>query len=185
MVIGFDTTVFPKLDYKTPENFWKTIEYLEEFFSIHNDSLTDVIASAQAMKRCFDEFDPFIQHYTSRVCPYCGTVCCANKFGFPEFADIISFLALGLQVPDYDLDVDEDAICQFIGEKGCILPRLQRPYRCTWYFCDPLMAQIDIGPIKHYRQFIQGVQDLSRTRGDVMRAFLPVWEKLGKDIITT
>ncbi len=179
MIVGFDTTVFPKLDYKQPNKFWKTIGFLQDFFSVHRHRLDLVFEKAQAMKQCYDDFDPFIQHYTSKVCPYCGTVCCANKFGFPEFADIVSFLSLDLSIPEYDLDVDEEAICQFIGEKGCILPRIQRPYRCTWYFCDPLMLQIDIGPAKQYRKFIQDVQDLSRTRGDLMRAFFPIWEELG------
>ncbi len=179
MIVGFDTTVFPRLDYKDPEKFWGTISYLQDFFSVHRDRLHTVFEKAQEMKRCFDHFDPFIQSYTAKICPYCGTVCCANKFGFPEFADIVSFLSLGLSIPDYDLDVDEEAICQFIGKKGCILPRIQRPYRCTWYFCDPLMVQIDIGPAKQYRKFIQDVQDLSRTRGDLMREFFPIWEEHG------
>ena len=181
MIVGFDTTVFPKLDYRKPDRFWKTIRFLQDFFSAHLDRLDTVLEKAGLMKRCFDDFDPFIQHYTSEVCPYCGTVCCANKFGFPEFADIVSFLSLGLPVPSYDLNVDEEAICQFIGEKGCVLPRIQRPYRCTWYFCDPLMIQIDIGPAKHYRKFIQDVQDLSQARGDLMREFFPIWKELGRE----
>jgi len=182
MIAGFDTTVFPKLDYRKPDDFWKKIEFLKEFFSVHRDKLGEVTEKALLMQKCFEDFDPFIQYYTSRVCPYCGTVCCANKFGFPEFADIVTFLSLGLSIPPYDLDVDGEAICQFIGEKGCVLPRIQRPYRCTWYFCDPLMVQIDVGPAKHYRKFIRDVQDLSRTRGDLMRAFYPLWQELGGDM---
>ncbi|RUM88969.1 MAG: hypothetical protein DSZ23_03835 [Thermodesulfatator sp.] len=182
MIVGFDTTVFPKLDYKRPEDFWKKIHYLRNFFSEHADKLEKVRQKALVMKQCYDDFDPFIEYYTSRVCPYCGTVCCANKFGFPEFADIITFLSLGLTIPAYNLNVDGEAICQFIGDKGCVLPRIQRPYRCTWYFCDPLMVQIDIGPAKKYRKFIKDVQDLSRTRGDIMREFFPLWEELGGDI---
>lgn len=178
MIAGFDTTVFPRLDYKQPDKFWKTIRFLQDFFAIHEDRLGKVHENALIMKKYYDDFDPFLQRYTAKVCPYCGTVCCANKFGFPEFADVVSFLSLGLPIPRYDLNVDEEAICQFIGGKGCILHRIQRPYRCTWYFCDPLMVQIDVGPAKHYRKFIQDVQDLGRARGDLMREFFSLWTEL-------
>ncbi len=174
-VIGFDTTVFPRLDYKNPKEFWGQIEGLKEFFLIYKKDLIKVIEKVPALKAAFAKLDPLIQSYTAKVCPYCGTVCCANKFGFPEFADVVGFLAMGLEIPNYDLDVDEEAICQFIGEKGCVLPRIQRPYRCTWYFCDPLLVQLEIGPARHYRDFIADLQRLSMARGELLEAFYDIW----------
>ncbi len=176
-IIGFDTTVFPKLDYKNPRKFWKQIKELERFFSNHKEDLSQVIENVPALRAAFDKLDPLIQSYTAKVCPYCGTVCCANKFGFPEFADVVCFLAMDLDIPRYDLDVDEEAICQFIGEKGCVLPRIQRPYRCTWYFCDPLLVQLEIGPARHYRSFVADLQELSMARGKLLEAFYTIWTK--------
>ncbi len=181
-VIGFDTTVFPRLDYKDPKGFWRQIDELVEFFSSNSQELSMVKSSVPALVAAFDKLDPLIQSYTAKVCPYCGTVCCANKFGFPEFADVVVFLSLGLDIPDYNLDVDEEAICQFIGEKGCVLPRIQRPYRCTWYFCDPLLVQLEIGPAKDYRSFISDLQELSRARGELLRYFYEVWQEKGTSV---
>ncbi len=177
MIVGFDTTVFPKLDYKKPDEFWSRIKELEEFFKSERDSLSELFQYAQTLQEAFNRLDGLIESYTSKICPYCGTVCCANKFGFPEYADIIVFLTLGLNIPKYNLEVDEEAICQFIGEKGCVLSRPNRPYRCTWYFCDPLLVQLELGPAKKYRKFISDLQNLSRARGDIMRIFYPIWEK--------
>ncbi len=177
-VVGFDTTVFPKLNYKDPEEFWQRIEEIKGFFSHHQGQLDKVFEKAPAFMAAFDKLDPLIQSYTSKVCPYCGTVCCANKFGFPEFADVVGFLALGLEIPSYDLDVDEEAICQFIGEGGCVLPRPQRPYRCTWYFCDPLLVQLEIGPARDYRSFINDLQELSRARGELLESFFQIWKEI-------
>ncbi len=179
-VIGFDTTVFPKLDYKNPEAFWQEIDRIKAFFAKNEEALAPVFQKAPAFKAAFDKLDPLIQSYTAKVCPYCGTVCCANKFGFPEFGDVVGFLALGLEIPNYNLDVDEEDICQFIGEKGCVLPRPQRPYRCTWYFCDPLLVQLEIGPARDYRSFINDLQELSRARGELLECFYNFWKKSHK-----
>ncbi len=177
-IIGFDTTVFPRLDYKNQEAFCSIIEGLKDLFLNNRSIIEPVLEKAPAYQKALGKLDPLIQSYTARVCPYCGTVCCANKFGFPEFADVVVFLALGLDVPRYDLDVDEEAICQFIGEKGCVLPRIQRPYRCTWYFCDPLLVQLEIGPAKDYRNFIKDLQGLSSARGEVLRTFYQIWKEI-------
>ncbi len=177
-MIGFDTTVFPFLDFRNPEAFWATVDDLRDLFRNNPSELAPVIQKAEEYKKAFDILDPFIQSYTAKVCPYCGTVCCANKHGFPEYADIVGILAMGLEVPAYRLDVDEGDLCQFIGEKGCVLPRPQRPYRCTWYFCDPLLVQIEIGPTRHYRQFIHDVQELAAARGNMLRTFHPIWKEL-------
>ena len=169
--MGFDTTVFPKLDFRNPDAFRQTIARIRALFETNAEDLQPVTEEAQRLREAFSLIDPFIQDFTSRVCPYCGTVCCANRHGFPEYADIVIFFALGLDVPRYNLDVDERALCQFIGAKGCILPRAQRPYRCTWYFCEPLLIQIEIGPPEQYRQFIKLVQMLSDRRAAVLKSF--------------
>ncbi len=179
-IIGFDTTVFPFLDFRDHDSFWREVEEIRDLFERHEDLLEPVRRAARGYKHAFDILDPFIQSYTSRVCPYCGTVCCANKHGFPEYADIVGILAMGLEIPRYRLDVDEGALCQFIGERGCTLPRARRPYRCTWYFCDPLLVQIELGPARDYNTFIRGVQGLAEARGDMLRAFYPIWKDLAK-----
>ncbi len=176
-IIGFDTTVFPRLNYKEPNEFWEKIEEIKAFFRENRGELESCFVLAKKVEHAFSVLDPFIESYTSRICPYCGTVCCANKFGFPEFADVVVFFALGLEVPRYDLSVNEEDICQFIGERGCVLPRPQRPYRCTWYFCDPIIIQLDLGPAKTYRKFIHELQSLSGARGELLRNFYSVWSK--------
>ncbi len=180
-LIGFDTTVFPKLDLADPDGYFRVLYELKRLFKEHIDDLKPVIQAANEYKRAFDKLEPLIQSYTSKVCPYCGTVCCCNKHGFPEYADLVGMLAMGLEVPSYRFDVNKNELCQFIGEKGCVLPRARRPYRCTWYFCDPLLLQIEIGPPRFYRHFISEIQALSLARGNMLRTFYPIWLKLKGD----
>ena len=177
MITGFDTAVFPRLDFRNPPEFWNTVEEIKQFFREYDGEMGQVREKALQFKQAFAIMDPFIQEYTAKVCPYCGTVCCCNKHGFPEFADVVAIIAMGGTVPQYDLSVDEGALCQFIGEKGCVLPRVERPYRCTWYFCEPLLLQIEIGPARKYREFTQDVMYMGHSRAELLQAFYQLWEQ--------
>lgn len=179
-MIGFDTSVFPRLDPRQPASFYEKIRAIDECFETAVD-LDALQRAARPFLEAFDRIDPFIQSYTELICPTCWNVCCAQIHGLPEFADVVGFRALGLFVPDYDLTRDLNGPCQFMGDRGCLLPRIQRPYRCTWYFCEPLLFQIEIGPSSQYRHFIEMVQALALARGGLMRAFLPFWERYAKN----
>lgn len=181
-MIGFDTTVFPRLNFHSPDEFWGLIDRLKIFFESNCKGLPAIIEKTERLKAAFDRVDPFVQSYTAQVCPYCATVCCAMRHGIPEFADIVGFLAMGLDVPDYDLARDIGGRCQFMDKTGCSLSRIERPYRCTWYFCDPLLKQIEIGPVPHYRLFIKDVEGLASARGELIAAFYEIWSRRAADM---
>ncbi len=171
----FDTKIFPALSLRNQQAFHTSVERLRNLFSSNAFNLNQVTEKAQEYKKAFDALDPLIQYHTSRVCPYCGMVCCANKHGFPAFEDLVGILAMGLDLPEYRFDVNENDMCQFMGPEGCLLPRHQRPYRCTWYFCDPLLIQLEIGPPDHYHRFVRDTERLSAARIQMIKAFHPIW----------
>ncbi len=181
-MIGFDTSHLPYLDFKDEDGFKATIEALKRFFLDHREELEEVFLRGRAYLAAFDSMDPFIQSYTARICPSCGTVCCAQRHGMPEYADIVGMLAMGVEIPSYTPGLDPRGECQFMGPRGCVLSRPQRPYRCTWYFCDPILLEIDLGPMKEYRFFLHGVQELSRTRGEVLRSFVDSCKRMGREL---
>ncbi len=173
--MGFDTTRFPFLNFRDEAAFWRDIERLKKFFQNYREELQGVFKKGAELKAAFLELDPLVEELTNKICPYCGTVCCANRHGFPEFADIVSMLAMEEEIPKYDLGVDERDLCQFLSRSGCILPRYRRPYRCTWYFCDPMLVEVDIGPIKRYRNFLRLVTLLSQKRGELLEEFFKIY----------
>lgn len=177
MFTGFDAaTAFPGLDSRNPDDFLEKIRSIRRFFNEHYEMLDVVREKAGIFMASFMKMDPFIQEYTAKTCPYCGSVCCAQKHGMPDFGDAVAIIAMGFELPEYRLDVDMNGMCQFMGDMGCVLPRAQRPYRCTWYYCDPLLKQIEIGPARHYRNFIADVQEMGSARGNLLKAFHEVWK---------
>jgi hypothetical protein len=33
-------------------------------------------------------------------------------------------------------------VCQYLGKRGCTLPRLSRPFLCTWYLCPTQVSRM-------------------------------------------
>ena len=60
---------------------------------------------------------------------------------------------------------DDTEPCRHLGPRGCGLPRWQRPYRCTWYFCDALLQRMPSCDPRGYRAFVDRLKAL----GELLR----------------
>jgi hypothetical protein len=120
--------------------------------------MKDDAPKALELKELLIELSPLIEEYTSQTCPACGDVCCKQKRSLPEPEDVRFASALGMPLPDRDPLRPPDGPCQFMGPRGCVTERWLRPWRCTWYFCDPLLRALDEGPRKKARAITALVQ---------------------------
>ena len=113
-----------------------------------------------------------IERYTGKVCGSCANVCCINRHSRHDRSDIIFLTALGNEVPEDLSRRDETAPCRFLGSRGCVLERYQRPYRCTWFFCSSLLDHIaeTSGPAG-YRKFVAELRNITEKRTLMMHAF--------------
>jgi hypothetical protein len=122
-------------------------------------------AKAQRQKQLLLESSPLIDEYTSRVCPSCTDVCCRQRHGIFTEADRAYVAALAAEVPPHDPLRPLDGACQFMGASGCAKPRWQRAWKCTWFFCGPLLAALDEGPQRKARQLSAALEEMGRLYG--------------------
>ena len=121
------------------------------------------------MQEAYDEVSPFIELHTSRVCPTCQKVCCIDRHGTHEKEDIAFIEGLG-ETPPPEQPLSEDTLpCRQLNERGCKLRRWERPYRCTWYFCQALLDTMPDDNRKEYRKFITKLQRLQGLRNEVWK----------------
>jgi len=109
------------------------------------------IDAAGKLQQLLIESSPLIEEYTRELCPSCTDVCCRQKHGIYRERDVIYLSALGTEIPTRDLARPLDGPCEALGEGGCMHPRWLRPFKCTWYFCDPLLEAMNDGPQKKAR----------------------------------
>lgn len=118
---------------------------------------------ARELKGILDNISPFIEKHTALICPLCKKICCINKHGSHTKDDIYFFTALGIKAPFIDRDKKETDPCGYLAANGCSLRRWERPFRCTWFFCDPLLESMkDDG--KAYREFVNSLNMLMLVR---------------------
>ncbi len=123
------------------------------------------IADNEAAKKLKDlliEVSPFIEEYTSEVCPGCEDVCCRHKHSAYSDRDLRYLASLGIEPPSYDVTLPPDAPCSHLGAAGCERPRWLRPWRCTGFFCEALIAAMEEGPPREARSLFSALEEMTR-----------------------
>lgn len=124
-----------------------------------------------------ESVSPLIEDHTRAVCPSCLDVCCINRHSYHDRSDIVYLQALGENMPAYKSGVADSDPCQFIGDRGCTLKRSLRPYRCTWYFCTPLLDHIQKKSVRKYRRLLDLLQRITQKRLEMLDEFAHGVEK--------
>ena len=119
---------------------------------------------AKRLKELYEEISPLIEEFTKEVCPHCEKVCCKHRHGRFELLDEAFIEALAVEVPRASADRDDDDWCEFLTEQGCSKPRWQRPFRCTWYFCEALLEYMPQRSPKKLRRLQSLLQEIQRLR---------------------
>jgi hypothetical protein len=147
---------------------------IEQVFRRCGNDLGIVKGHAGNFARLIEKADPFIQKSTEAVCPECRQVCCINRHSYHTHFDVLFLQALGVKTPPYKTGIADSDPCQFLSLRGCRLSRFLRPYRCTWYFCTPLLEYIRNSPVRQYRAFVSCLEEISRGRELLLTAFIGV-----------
>jgi hypothetical protein len=121
---------------------------------------SDRFAPAEKLKLLLIESSPLIEEYTAHVCPGCTDVCCRQKHGLYRERDVRYLHALSVEQPKRDEARPLDGPCEWMGPQGCVSPRWMRPFKCTWYFCEPLLAALNNGRQKKARRLAAVMQEM-------------------------
>ncbi len=127
----------------------------------------DKKALALQIKTKIEELSPLIEFFTSEVCPTCQDVCCRHKHSLYDEEDSLFLKALGIE-PINNNNRDPEGPCEFLKETGCIRKRWERPFRCTWYFCDALLQHMPEASGRRYRAMVKALNELIELRKQLL-----------------
>lgn len=97
---------------------------------------------AAALQICLTSLFPLMDELNRCTCPLCMKPCCRTAVVWFDFRDLL-FLHLSGNLPPMSQPLYPDAgLCRFLDPQGCRLPRLLRPWICTWYLCPPQTAML-------------------------------------------
>lgn len=145
---------------------------IRSIFSGNGDALAEVIRPAEEAEEMIEAISPIIESYTAMVCPACTSVCCIDRHSRFDYSDVIFMSALGREIPADDPAIANTAPCRFLGARGCLRKRSERPYRCTWFFCSTLLEVIEQQmPLAEYRRFIEMLRRITALRTEMISYF--------------
>lgn len=90
---------------------------------------------AQALESCLKAVFPIMDELCAASCPWCPDPCCLEASVWFDFKDLLFMHFNQLTIPPCQPKANLKNPCCYFGSKGCRLPRINRPWICTWYLC--------------------------------------------------
>ena len=115
---------------------WRESNYaLDHLIRRHRLHLKSARSIAQDIRLTLESLFPTLDDLCIQSCPWCPEPCCITAKVWIDFRDLLFMHLDGQPIPAAQLfDASED-LCRYLGPKGCQLPRMLRPWACTWYLC--------------------------------------------------
>jgi len=164
---------------------WYTAKKWEQVYlsikkidDLHREKLGIVYKTANQIRQKFKEMSGLIEEICSQTCVYCKDICCIRATIWFDLKDLI-YIYFGTQkFPEHQIIKSpyrnhKKACCHFT-KKGCMLPRVERPFVCTWYFC-PDQKQYIIPENPNMMQcFNQNLEEIKNLRNKMENEFIRV-----------
>lgn len=77
------------------------------------------------------------------TCSRCPNACCLSASPWYDWRDLIFLHLNKLSIPRTQTISGYGETCCYIRHKGCSLPRITRPWICTWYLCPAQTANLN------------------------------------------
>ena len=113
-------------------------------------------------------------HLAALTCFSCQDSCCTKAKVWLNFQDLLFLHLLRAPLPLGQLRADLKEVCRFLGEKGCTLPRLCRPWICTWYLCPAQTNLLRKLPTEVQMGFEKAVREVKEGRREMEEEFVRV-----------
>lgn len=117
----------------------RSIRYLIERYQ---GQLQQAGAVAHGVKSRLESLFPLMDRLCELTCPWCEEPCCRVANLWFDFRDLLFMHLIGHVPPESQPLKKTDDHCRFLSATGCILPRISRPWICTWYLCPSQTAII-------------------------------------------
>ncbi len=103
---------------------------------------------------------PTLDNLAMMTCSRCPAACCLSASPWYDWRDLIFLHLNQLSIPRTQTIPAVEEICCYTSPKGCRLPRITRPWICTWYLCPAQTANLKHPSFNRW-------QTLSRVLGEI------------------
>jgi hypothetical protein len=119
---------------------------------------------AEIIKENLKWLDPLFQGYVNTSYNRCQDPCCQATSIFFDRTDLLYLHSLAVSIPHTQTRIKTGDPCHYLAEQGCILPRIHRPYVCTWFMCDLHYECFEAEQPKTQREFLRRLSEIRHYR---------------------
>ncbi len=133
---------------------------------------------ARTIHRHIQSLDPLMDRYCRETYPMCTDPCCLAGGIFYNLADILYLFGLERALPLGQTRTRPTEPCRYLGLRGCLIPRVYRPYVCVWFLCELQTERLLREPARIQRQVAQAYQEIRRLRGALLQTADPIVQEI-------
>jgi hypothetical protein len=132
-------TIIP---WTTPQT-WRDANRAVKFHQrLYHRKFEGAATLARKLRLCLESIYSTLDELCIDSCPWCPEPCCLKASIWFDFKDLL-FLHFNQQpIPPAQPKANLGMPCRYLGPRGCRLPRLTRPWICTWYLCPTQTAKL-------------------------------------------
>jgi len=108
---------------------------LDSLIQRNRMALDPVVILAQKVQARMVSIFSLLDDLCQVTCPWCPDPCCLAARVWIDFKDLLFLHLAGHPVPPEQLLSDFKESCRYWSPRGCTLPRVSRPWVCTWHLC--------------------------------------------------
>ena len=115
------------------------------------------------------------------TCRFCPDPCCEKAWAWFDFKDLLFMHLCGSEIPGSQALSAPGDRCRYLGHRGCRLPRIMRPWVCTWYVCPTQAARMRRVPVALRGTFERSVDRVKQQRTALEAAFIHITTGASRD----
>ena len=136
--------------------------------------LGTVRQTARRLKDSLETVFPLLESLCDRTCADCQAPCCHIATVWFDYKDLIFMHLSNQALAVAQLTRSRDGVCSCCGPSGCHLPRLSRPWTCSWYLCPTQKNLLGEMPGQPLGMFEETVTAIKRLRKQLEADFISI-----------
>ena len=115
---------------------------------------------------------PLLEDLCMATCTHCPEPCCLSAYAWFDLKDLLFAHLNTIPIPPSQLMTGPKMICRYLGVKGCTLPRISRPWICTWYLCPTQLGALRADTRGEKDFFLQMAKEIGLARKEMEASFI-------------
>lgn len=152
----------------------EAVRTMNHLVRLHHIGLNRATAEAREIFVQLSSMFPLLDDLCSQTCPRCPSPCCLTAKVWIDFRDLLFLNLSNRKPPPNPLIENLKGTCRYSSRSGCTLPRIIRPWTCTWYLCPPQVANLRGKPRSVRDAFSRAVASVKAGRKKMDAEFIRV-----------